>query len=99
MRAHWAEAALVALVVVKSFSMGLLWVVSRLRLGVIPANPSFFPTLPPSNTISGFRGHAPFFQVAEVVVYGLRPPMGAMGSTFCSPVSVFSVYAPTVSAF
>ena len=51
-----AVAALVALVVVNSRSVGRLLVVNRLRLGIGTALSESFAELPPSSTTSGFSG-------------------------------------------
>src|SRR5690606_11324973 len=77
-RAQRAEAALVALLVVRRRSAGFALVVSRLKLGSQAAPKPSFATLPPSNTTSGFNGQCAC-HVCEVVLKGLKPPISAIG--------------------
>ena len=102
-RAACAVAALVAQLQTNDFSDGLKWVVrsDRSVQGKSISPLSFLMTLPPSKTMSGFRGHASA-KARPVVLQGERSPDLATGRQLDkvgSLIIVFSVMAPTVRAF
>src|SRR3990167_965004 len=101
-REHSADAALVALVVQKTRVRGRLFVVSNSRLAKVSVFTPSVAALPPSNTTSGLSGQARSSHPNELDVSGLSAPLAATGLKCWAPASVmavFSVKAPTVSAF